>query len=155
MNKISAFFKFLEDSVERKTPFKYKLFNAPELFTAEDLHFNGNLNIMGELLFGLPDNLTVNRFLSIDGLTLDHLPDNLTIGSYLSAYRSKLEEFPKNLKVLGDLDIRLTPLMERIIGETITGGADYSIDYHRAIRAKIREELETRGGQVKGLISIL
>ena len=116
MNKISAFFKFLEDSGERKTPFKYKLFNAPELFTAEDLHFNGNLNIQGQLKFGLPENFTVHGFLSVDELTLDYLPDNLTIGSYFSAYRGTLKEFPKNLKILGDLDIRLTPLMESITG---------------------------------------
>ena len=68
-----------------------------------NLTVNGNLNLNGTLITSLPNNLTVNGGLYLSETPITKLPDNLTVSGDLYLTRTKITSLPNNLTVNRDL----------------------------------------------------
>jgi hypothetical protein len=133
---IQDFFKFLESKENRKVPFEAKLLN-PDKFgslTKEELNVKGNLNLAGINATTLPDNLTVGGSLWLIGSKIKSLPDNFTVGGTLYLTDSTIEFLSDNLTVGGSLYLWNTSLAKKMTSK------------------QIRQEIEQKGGYVKGRI---
>ena len=134
MSNIYNLFKFLEKKKETKTPFKFKLINAPEEITDEDLNvvehllldgsskitslpnnlkIGGTLNVSYTSITSLPDNLKIGENLFINDTPLTSLPDNLQVGGNLMLNHLKISSIPNNLKVGRSLFLDNTPLAKK------------------------------------------
>jgi hypothetical protein len=134
---IANFLKFLESKDNRKVPLVAKLRYPDKVgpLTKEDLNIEGDLNLVGSRIESLPDNLTVKGHLTTANYNIKSLPDNLTVGGDLDlTYGSKITSLPDNLKVGGDLQVWGT-----------------SIGWNLSAQ-QIRQEIEKKGGYVKGEI---
>jgi len=69
----------------------------------DNLTVNGNLNLNGTLITSLPNNLTVNGGLYLSETPITKLPDNLTVSGDLYLTRTKITSLPNNLTVNRDL----------------------------------------------------
>jgi hypothetical protein len=141
---IANFLKFLESKDNRKVPLVAKLLypNKFSPITKEDLFIDGDLDLYKSTIESLPDNITVKGTLDLSGTDIESLPDNLTVQDNLYAVQSKIQRhdiqpIPNNLKVGGSLYLWESPL-----GNTMTS-------------KQIRQEIEKKGGYVKGNINSL
>jgi len=83
MSNIYNLFKFLEKKKGTKTPFKFKLINAPDELTDEELNVEGSLDLFNTKITSLPNNLQVRGDLNLYNTPITSLPDNLKVRGYL------------------------------------------------------------------------
>jgi hypothetical protein len=80
------------------------------------------------------EELNVKGFLGLTGTRIRTIPDNLIVDGSLYLQGTKIESLPNNLKVGGSLYLWDTPLAERMTKE------------------EIRQEIERKGGYIKGVV---
>ena len=88
-------------------------FTKEEFLSRGDILFHyGNLNLQGDNITELPDNLSVGGYLDLRGTDITKLPDNLSVDGWLNLRDTPITELPDNLSVDGWLDLRGTDITE-------------------------------------------
>lgn len=119
--------RVLEDFIEDEVEILYRL--------PENLTIDGDLVIMYTPFTELPKKLKISGDLYIGGTAISKLPDNLHVGR-CDAQTSSLSMIPRNLKIEKDFLLSDTPLSKRYKKE------------------EIKKMIEDRGGYVKGMIFV-
>lgn len=114
------FFKFLEKTDNRKTPFSVKLVLAPESITPEELHIKRSLILssLSDFYFeepiSLPDNMTIEGNFILDGVRIDGgiLPNGLVVKGNLEIDFCDITEFPSDMIIDKDVHIDSDDLIQ-------------------------------------------
>jgi hypothetical protein len=107
------FFKFLEKTDNRKTPFLVKLALAPEELAPEELHIKRSLILssLSDFYFeepiSLPDNMTIEGNFILEGVRIDGgiLPNGLVVKGNLEINETDITELPSDMIIGGDVHI--------------------------------------------------
>jgi hypothetical protein len=118
------FFKFLEKTDNRKTPFLVKLALAPEELTPEELHIKRSLILspLSDFYFeepiSLPDNMTIEGNFILDGVYVDGgiLPNGLVVKGNLEIDFCYITELPSDMIIGGDVHIESDELVQTYYG---------------------------------------
>ena len=109
------FLKFLENTVNKKTPFQIKWTKFRDTITKEDLNVEGSVDFtLNRELKTLPDNLTVSKDLRLSYTNIPELPRNLKVGENLWLSFSKITKIPEDLQVGGILDLSNTSYIRHL-----------------------------------------
>ena len=114
------FFKFLEKTDNRKTPFLVKLVLAPEDLTPEELHIKRSLILspLSDFYFeepiSLPDNMTIEGNFILDEVRIDGriLPNGLVVKGNLEIDFCDITELPSDMIVGEDVHIDSEDLVQ-------------------------------------------
>jgi hypothetical protein len=88
-------------------------FTKEEFLSRGDILFHyGNLNLQGDNITELPDNLSVGGYLDLRGTDITKLPDNLSVDGWLNLRDTPITELPDNLSVDGYLTLQGTNITE-------------------------------------------
>ena len=114
------FFKFLEKTDGRKTPFLVKLVLAPKELTPEELHIKRSLILspLSDFYFeepiSLPDNMTIEGNFILDGVRIDGriLPNGLVVKGNLEIDFCDITELPSDMLIGKDVHIESDDLIQ-------------------------------------------
>jgi hypothetical protein len=134
---IVDFLKFLESKENKKAPIEAKLLypNKFSPLTKEELYIDGDLDLSSTNIKSLPDNLIVHGDLVLGYTDIESLPNNLQVVGDLDLSSTLIQFLPDNLKVGGILFVAGTSFADEDDGMT---------------DEEIRQEIERKGGYVKG-----
>ena len=119
----------------------------------EGFSLKGYLSLVNANISSLPSGMTVGE-IRIGNSGLKELPDNLTVLQNLDVYKTQVSSIPKNLKIGGNLHISGTPLLRSFVRDVYNQKHvhELSPEEKRNVALVIKQEVESKGGYVKGKI---
>lgn len=91
------------------------------------LFYDGFMNLAGQNITELPDNLTVNGSISLSDTNIDKLPNNLIVKGSLFASYTYITEIPYSLKVENSIFLDHTPITK--LPDNLIVGEDLVLSY--------------------------
>ena len=151
---VKQFFQFLEKK-EGKENIEAKLVFSPESIP-EGFQVEKPLHLEDFPITSLPKGLRVRGNLYLTRTPITKLPEGLVVRGYLDCRESSIESVPSGLKVGIDLFIHGTPLVKNL--HTTEKGLENPFftppEEITRIQLAIKQEIERKGGQVKGRVVI-